>query len=70
MVPKQSLTVLGNPSGTVLGCLNSSGAWTPRTAVTAKIKQREGAAMLPPLFDLLLSGACKSKKQHNKGSRF
>ncbi|KAJ6925723.1 hypothetical protein NC651_010213 [Populus alba x Populus x berolinensis] len=34
MVPKQTITVLGNPSGTVLGCLNSSGAWTPRTAVT------------------------------------
>lgn len=43
MVPKQSLTVLGNPSGTVLGCLNSSGAWTSRAA--PKIRQREGAAM-------------------------
>ena len=76
MVPKQSITVLGNPSGTVLGCLNSSGAWTPRIAVTGgawahappeKSGSVRGAVMLPPLFDLF---TCKSKKTHSKGSRF
>ena len=57
MVPKQSITVLGNPSGTVLGCLNSSGAWTPRTAVTGgawvhapprkKRSRRSGGSFIP-----------------------
>ena len=71
MVPKQSLTVLGNPSGTVLGCLNSSGAGSPRTAVTGgawahaqprKSGSVRGLQWLPPLFNLLSSVTCKSKK--------
>ncbi|KAL3603235.1 hypothetical protein D5086_004094 [Populus alba] len=56
MIPKQSITVLGKPFRNSSGLLNSSGTWTPRTAVTGgawapKIRQREGAVMLPPLFD-------------------
>ena len=50
--------------------MNSSGAWTPRPAVTGgawahapppKSGSVRGAVMLPPLFDLF---TCKSKKKH------
>ena len=64
MVPKQSLTVLGNPSGTVLGCLNSSGAWTPRAA--PKIRQREGAAMASSPLQPLVVRHLQIKKKKKK----
>ena len=36
----------------------------------SKIRQREGAVMLPPLFNLLLSVTCKSKKHTAKAVDF